>query len=106
MPFILDASIVIDWALEEGNPTAETTRERLRADTALVPSLWWFEVRNGLLMAERRGRYTEGRLESFLPELSEFPVSLDHSPNEALIMALARRRRLTVYDAAYLELAV
>jgi len=106
MPFVLDASIVHDWAFEERHPTAELVRERLRNDSAVVPSLWWFEVRNGLVMAERRARATENQTARFLREVSRLAITLDNSPNEADVLALARRHRLTVYDAAYLELAL
>jgi predicted nucleic acid-binding protein len=106
MPFVLDASIVLDWALAEGHPTAAVARERIRTDTAEAPSLWRFEVRNGLVMAERQGRSTEDYSGSFLHRLARFPVSLDTATDEATVMALARRHRLTVYDAAYLELAI
>jgi predicted nucleic acid-binding protein len=105
MPFVLDASTIIDWALDEGHPTAGAARERLRTDTALSPTLLWFEVRNGLIIAERRGRATENYSAAFLRKLEQFPVTVDTTPNQAEVMALARRHRLTVYDAAYLELA-
>jgi hypothetical protein len=39
MPFVLDASTIIDWALDEGHPTAGAARERLKTDTALSPTL-------------------------------------------------------------------
>jgi predicted nucleic acid-binding protein len=106
MPFVLDASIVHAWAFAEGNPTADRARERLKADIALAPRLWWFEVRNGLVMAERRGRLTERQSTAFLRELEQLPISADFDPREAEVMAFARRHRLTVYDAAYLELAL
>jgi predicted nucleic acid-binding protein len=105
MPFVLDASTIIDWALDEGHPTAGAARERIRTDTALSPTLLWFEVRNGLIIAERRGRATENYSAAFLRKLEQFPVTVDTTPNQAEVMALARRHRLTVYDAAYLELA-
>lgn len=106
MPFVIDASIVLDWAFAEGHPTAGAVRERLNADIAHAPSLWWFEVRNGLVMAERRGRAAADYAASFLGELVRLPVAIDQSPDEAAVMSLARRHRLTVYDAAYLELAL
>jgi predicted nucleic acid-binding protein len=81
-------------------------RERLRTESAAAPSLWWFEVRNGLVVAERRGRVTEQQTARFLREILRLAVTLDNSPNEAGVLALARRHRLTVYDAAYLELAL
>lgn len=106
MPFVLDASIVHDWAFDERHQTAELVRERLRTESAAAPSLWWFEVRNGLVVAERRGRVTEQQTARFLREILRLAVTLDNSPNEAGVLALARRHRLTVYDAAYLELAL
>ena len=106
MPFVLDASIVIDWALDEGHPTAGAARERLQTDTALSPTLLWFEVRNGLIIAERHRRATEDYSSAFLRRLDQFSVTVDTTPNELEVMALARRHRLTVYDAAYLELAL
>jgi predicted nucleic acid-binding protein len=106
MPFVLDASIVHDWALGKGHPTAYAARELLQADRAVSPSLWWFEVRNGLVMAERRGRTTAEFSTSFLQRLALFPVTLDTAPDETAMLGLARRHRLTVYDAAYLELAL
>lgn len=106
MPFVLDASVVHAWAFDEGHLKADAVRERLKADAALAPRLWWYEIRNGLVMAERRGRSTEAHSAAFLRELSELPISIDYDPDERETMALARRHRLTVYDAAYLELAL
>jgi predicted nucleic acid-binding protein len=105
MPFVLDASIAIDWALDEGHPTAGIARQRLEADTAVSPILLWFELRNALIIAERRGRAGEDYTNAFLRQLAQFPLTFDAAPDEASVMALARRHRLTVYDAAYLELA-
>lgn len=77
---------------------------RIRGDEAWVPSLWWFEVRNTLLVSERRGRLTEADTTAFLAALSRLAISVDRPPSDD-VLALARRRNLTVYDAAYLELA-
>lgn len=106
MPFVLDASIVHDWAFDERHPTAKAVRERLRTESAAAPILWWFEVRNGLVVAERRGRVTEQQTARFLREILHLAITLDNSPNETSVLALARRHHLTVYDAAYLELAL
>ncbi len=106
MPFVLDASIAACWAFEdEDHPGAALALERIRADEARVPSLWWFEVRNVLLINERRGRISETDTAGFLRDLSRLGVTLDRSPDEAALLSLARRHRLTVYDASYLELA-
>ena len=57
MPFVLDASIAACWAFDdEDHPVPALALERVRTDEARVPSLWWFEVRNTLIVSERRGR--------------------------------------------------
>jgi predicted nucleic acid-binding protein len=71
----------------------------------VVPALWWFEVRNGLLVNERRRRITESDTARFLAAIADM-ATVDRSPNEMVILSLARRHRLTVHDAAYLELAL
>jgi predicted nucleic acid-binding protein len=106
MPFVLDASVAACWAFEdEDHPVAALALECVRTDEARVPSLWWFEVRNTLVVNERRGRLTESDTAAFLRGLARLNVTVDRSPDEADVLMLARRRRLTVYDAAYLELA-
>ena len=106
MPFVLDASIAACWAFDdEDHPVAALALERVRTDEARVPSLWWFEVRNTLIVSERLGRLTEADTATFLRGLAHLRVSVDQWPQEADVLALARRRRLTVYDSAYLELA-
>ena len=105
--FVLDASTVIAWAIEdERRGRAVDTLTRLRAGgEARVPALWRFEVRNALLVNERRGRLSETDTAVFLRELARLPVGIERSPDEAGILALARQHRLKACDAAYLELA-
>ena len=67
--------------------------------------LLWFEVRNILIVSERRQRVTEAETRAFLQRLAAFPNTEDHAPDEEEVMRLARLHKLTVYDAAYLELA-
>lgn len=102
----LDASIAIAWVLETTNDRAQLAREMVGNGRAIVPRLWWFEVRNALLVNERRGRLDAAMSESFLKELSRLPIGFDDAPDETSVLGLARRRRPTVYDAAYLELAL
>jgi predicted nucleic acid-binding protein len=107
MPFVLDASIVVAWAFsDEHYPVAGAALDRLATDDGATPSLWWFEVRNALLAGERRQRLDAAGTATFLQRLARLPIALDHTPDQGLLFDLARRHRLTVYDAAYLELAV
>jgi predicted nucleic acid-binding protein len=106
MPFVLDASIALAWAFaDETDPRATAALARVRTDEALVPSIWWFEIRNTLVVNERRGRLTETDAAAFLRTLSRLAVTIDRQPGEAEVLTLARQHRLSVYDAAYLELA-
>ena len=102
----LDASITVAWVLEETNTRAVLAQQTVENGQAIVPRLWWFEVRNALIVNERRGRIGELLSARFLSELSRFAIAFDDATDEKRVMALARRHRLTVYDAAYLELAL
>lgn len=106
MPFVLDASVAVCWAFEdEDHPTAALALRRIRIDEAVVPALWWLELRNALLSNERRGRLTEADCATFLRDLSRLPVTVHGAPDEAGVLGMARRHRLSVYDASYLDLA-
>jgi predicted nucleic acid-binding protein len=107
MAFVLDASVTVSWGLEdEENAVADLALVRLDTEPAHVPGIWWFEVRNVLLINERRHRISERDTATFLRALSEMNIEIDHSPAESGTLALARTHRLSVYDSSYLELAV
>jgi len=106
MAFVLDASITACWAFQdEGHPEAGLAFHRMRDEEAVVPSLWWFEVRNIMVVNERRRRISESDTAAFLLNLSRLRVRLDRLPEGDAVLRLARTHRLSVYDAAYLELA-
>jgi predicted nucleic acid-binding protein len=63
-------------------------------------------LRNALIVNERRKRIEPERSAAFLELLGELPISLQPLPGDAAMLDLARRCKLSVYDAAYLELAV
>lgn len=107
MAFVIDASVAACWAFDdESHPVATDALERLRTDDAIVPSLWWFEIWNILISNERRGRLSPLRTPMFLTEISKLGIAIDRSPDQATLLDLARRHRLTAFDAAYLELSL
>lgn len=77
----------------------------IHEDDALVPAHWWFEVRNTMLMGERRRRSTEQNTRFALDRLSRMTIRHMPIPVDADVLVLARRHGLTFYDAVYLELA-
>jgi predicted nucleic acid-binding protein len=106
VPLVLDASITASWYFpDEENQRADKILDGLEEDSALVPALWWFEVRNVLIIGERRRRSTTRTAAEFLTWLAALPIRQANLPDDEPVFELARRHRLTFYDATYLELA-
>ena len=107
MPFVLDASVAGPWILADvPSEAAARIAHRLLSEDALVPALWWYEVRNLLVVCERRGRLERSESDLFLSRLADYPILVDAEVDWDAAMRLARRHQLTVYDASYLELAI
>ena len=73
---------------------------------AVVPHIWWYEIRNALAVNERRGRLTAQQARATLANLGTMRFVLDFDHDGSLVMELARHHGLSVYDAAYLEVAL
>jgi predicted nucleic acid-binding protein len=67
--------------------------------------VWRYELRNVLVVGERQGCLTERETARFLRDISRLAITVDSTAAEAQVLTLARHHRLTIYDAAYLELA-
>jgi predicted nucleic acid-binding protein len=107
MPFVIDASVAICWLMpDEHHPIADAARKRITHDSAVTPVLWWYELRNIMIVNERRGRLDSAKTARALGLLRELPITVEADVEENALMQLARQHRLTVYDAAYLELAL
>jgi len=107
MIFVLDASISAAWALpDESSALADDLLTLAQADGAVAPSLWWYEIRNILLVAERRKRILATDADAFLRSLARMAITVQEPPGGPAVLRLARLHQLSVYDAAYLELAI
>jgi predicted nucleic acid-binding protein len=107
MRFVLDASVAASWCFDDENErVADLAFDLLEAGSvATAPLQLWFEVRNVVLVGLRRNRLTPDGLVSALARIDSATVDFDPLPESARIVMLARRHRLSFYDAAYLELA-
>lgn len=106
MALVPDVSAILALAFDDEDAEyAGRVIEAIAADEAVVPTLFWFEIRNALLMGERRKRLAPDRTTAFLEDLALLPFVVDDVPREGVVMDLSRRHTLTVYDATYLELA-
>ncbi len=63
------------------------------------------EIRNVLIVAERRGRIDADATEHHVNRLRILPLVTDDDQDDARTLAFARRHALSSYDAAYLETA-
>lgn len=107
MAFVLDASITTTWAFdEESDPIADAARTLMAHENAIVPAIWWYEIRNAALVGERRGRLRPSNTAYYLEQIADLPITTDSAVDEALVFRLARNRHLTFYDASYLALAL
>ena len=105
--FVIDASVASAWILDdESDPFADEVYEIVQANDGFVPQHWHFEIRNTLLMAERRGRITSDTIGMRLNRLRQLLIRTDLSPDPDTTISLAQTHSLTFYDALYLELAL
>ena len=106
MSLVIDGSILAAWFLDEkADPRVEMAFDTVTRVETRAPSLLYYEIRNALLVSERRNRITEAMSLAFLRNLALLPIRLEPAGDDTSLMTLARKRKLTVYDAAYLELA-
>lgn len=108
---VIDGSTALGFLMpDEQAPAARRALEALEDGTpAFVPAHWPLEVANGLLAVERRKRATHAVVAEALQVVLSLPIEID--PDTAAHVAggtagLARRYGLSIYDAAYLELAM
>ena len=107
MAFVTDASIAAAWLLpDEGSALAETALGRLADEPVCVPDLFWHELRNVLISAERRGRIDRHHADSSMARIRRLPIRAPRQPEDDHVLALARGHGLTAYDSSYLALAI
>jgi predicted nucleic acid-binding protein len=106
---ILDSSATLAWIY--GDETTEAIRrvfEIVAESGALVPALWRLEVANSLTMAVRKRRIDPDFRRAALADLFLLDITTDQQTDSYAwtdTLNLADQLHLTVYDAAYLELA-
>ena len=113
MSFVLDNSVTMRWFFGDGKPSelayAGKVLDAMKTASALVPTTWGLEVANVIAKAEAKALVTEARSGAFLGMLEGVDIEVGaatfaHALSDTL--QLARRYKLSTYDAAYLELAL
>lgn len=109
---VIDCSLAVHWFFEdEFDLEADSIYAALRGGKVRVhvPSLFFPEVANTLLVGERRGRCQAGKPEEFIQILLATSICIDEqnlSMSVLRVYDIAKRHGLTAYDASYLELAL
>lgn len=113
MNFVLDNSVTMRWFFGDGAPRelayAGKVLDAMKMASAIVPVTWGLEVANVIARAEAKGLVTEARGGAFLEMLEGVDIEVDTATFEHALsdtLQLARRHRLSAYDASYLELAL
>lgn len=108
--FVVDNSVVMTWCFsDETNKYSDAILDSLNTSTAFVPSIWPLEVGNVLLVAEHRKRLSEADSTRFIALLFELPIVIEQEQPERMmkdILALARKYKISTYDASYIDLAM
>lgn len=94
---------------DEGSSISDRVLTRVTDEGAFVPSLWKLEVANMLRTAVRRKRCTEAHERNSLKRLGDLRIVIDAETDKHAWDATRKfsvEHDLTVYDAAYLELAI
>lgn len=108
--FVADASVAVAWV----HPAQATSQTEAMLDaiadgaTLEVPSLWPLEVANALIVLVRRKKLREDERQVALGWLRGLRLRIDEQMASlafARLSELAATHHLSVYDAAYLELA-
>jgi predicted nucleic acid-binding protein len=106
---VIDSSITLAWFFEdERTERADAVMRQVAKAGAVVPSLWRLEIANALQSALRRKRINAAFRDASIADLRSFPIAVDSETDRhawGASLTLAERCQLTLYDAAYLELA-
>ena len=109
MSLVIDSSITLAWFFEdERTERADVVMRQVAKTGAVVPSLWRLEIANALQSALRRKRINAAFRDASIADLRSFPIAVDSETDRhawGTSLTLAERCQLTLYDAAYLELA-
>ena len=105
MTLVIDASAVANWLMPDESTVDLKALAASHQDLSAPFSLW-SEVRNALIVGERRGRLPVGATDRMLARLDQLNLTLDITPSSPNVLAIARKHNLTVYDALYLDLAL
>lgn len=113
MNFVLDNSVTMRWFFGDGSPNDREYATKVLAAiervAAIVPVTWGLEVANVLARTEKKGLVPKEDSRAFIEKLDKMNIQEDANTFAYALsdtLHLARKYKLSSYDASYLELAL
>jgi predicted nucleic acid-binding protein len=109
---VVDASAALALLLaeDEAREVAQLIHDTIAMNGQIfVPGLFWYELGNALVMAERADRLTAQSSSVAVSEIARLPIVIHQQsdfPTADRVLKLSRENELTYSDASYLELAL
>jgi predicted nucleic acid-binding protein len=107
---VIDASVALKWRLrdEEATTQADAILDDFLASRLelLTPTLFDYEIANGLRVAVTRRRLTEDEAAAALADFAQYSISRhDFAGLATVAFQLSGQHQRSAYDGAYLALA-
>lgn len=90
---------------DEEDPLAVAAMARVTEHGGVLPRIWWYELRNALLLNERRKRISPQQVSDTVADSRALGISVDDRHDEDQLIEFSRRSQLGAHEAAYLEVA-
>jgi len=109
--FVVDASVGFSWVYQSQatNDTDALLNDVVSGAAVVVPTLWFFEIANVLLIAERRKKLTAAQRKAALKSLEALTLNIDEEGHRSAFRKtseISDKYGLSIYDGTYLELAL
>lgn len=108
MAFVADNSVTIGWFVSaQADRYSRRVLERARREAAHAPRMWPLEFLNALRVLEKRKRLLTHQVDGIIARVAQMRITVEVEPVEMrVLLDIARRFDLSVYDASYIELAM
>jgi predicted nucleic acid-binding protein len=106
--FVVDNSVAVAWLYPgQATPYTEHLLERSTGNTLHTAFIWPAEFANAASVMVKRGLLTDDLGSAMIQTAETFGFMVDRAPADLIkLYQISRQHSLSVYDAAYLELAM
>lgn len=105
MTLVVDSPALAAWLLPHETGAGLVKLIAGQSDV-LAPWLFWTQLRNILIVAERRGRRPQGLADQLIEAVEGLETVVDTAQSSAAVLAMARQHAPTVYNALFVELTL